>query len=71
MQLLALTSHDARRWEPKRLRLCLFIIAAALTRHSRYVVLNLNRKQPWTALALQAVTALRTATLRTATAAPG
>jgi hypothetical protein len=26
MQLLALTGHDARRWEPKRLRLRLFSI---------------------------------------------
>ncbi|MDQ2710393.1 MAG: IS1380 family transposase, partial [Actinomycetota bacterium] len=63
MQLLALSgTHDtsgARRWEPKRLRLRLFTIAAALTRHSRQVVLTLNQKQPWSALAHQAVTALR------------
>ena len=59
MQLLALTSTNARRWEPKRLRLRLFTIAAALTRHSRQTVLTLNRKQPWAALAHDAVTALR------------
>ena len=59
MQLIALTSSDARRWEPKRLRLRLFTIAAALTRHSRQVVLTLNQKQPWATLAHEAVTALR------------
>jgi hypothetical protein len=31
MQLLALTHHPARRWEPKRLRLRLLSIAAHLT----------------------------------------
>jgi len=59
MQLIALTSTNARRWEPKRLRLRLFTIAAALTHHSRQVVLTLNHKQPWAGLAHQAVTALR------------
>jgi hypothetical protein len=59
MQLIALTSGEARRWEPKRLRLRLFTIAAALTRHSRQAVLTLNQKQPWASLAHQAVTALR------------
>ena len=58
MQLLALTNTSARRWEPKRLRLRLFTIAANLTRHSRKVVLTLNQKQPWATLAHQAVTAL-------------
>jgi len=59
MQLIALSSTNARRWEPKRLRLRLFTIAAALTRHSRTAVLTLNQKQPWASLAHQAVTALR------------
>jgi len=59
MQLIALTRTNARRWEPKRLRLRLFTIAAALTRHSRKAVLTLNQKQPWASLAHQAVTALR------------
>ena len=62
MQLLALTSAEARgarRWEPKRLRLRLFTIAAALTRHSRQTVLTLNQKQPWAGLVTDAVTALR------------
>ncbi len=59
MQLLALSGTNARRWEPKRLRLRLFTIAANLTRHSRQAVLTLNQKQPWATLAHQAVTALR------------
>jgi hypothetical protein len=65
IQLIALTDTNASRWEPKRLRLRLFTIAAALTRHSRTAVLTLNQKHPWASLAHQAVTALR------ALAAPG
>ena len=59
MQLIARTSTDARRWEPKRLRLRLFTLAATLTRHSQKVVLTLNQKQPWATVTHQAVTALR------------
>ena len=33
--MLALAGHDARRWEPKRLRLRLFSIAARLAEHGR------------------------------------
>ncbi len=62
MQLLALTSTNARRWEPKRLRLRLFTIAATLTRHGRATVLTLNQKHPWATLAHDAITALRGAT---------
>jgi hypothetical protein len=62
LQLLALTSTNARRWEPKRLRLRLFTIAAALTRHSRKTVLTLNQKHPWATLAHDGITALRLAT---------
>ena len=62
MQLIALSSTNARRWEPKRLRLRLFTIAAALTRHSRTAVLTLNQKNPWATLAHDAITALRLAT---------
>ena len=32
-QMLALTDHEARRWEPKRLRLRLFSIAGRIARH--------------------------------------
>ena len=62
IQLLALTSTDARRWEPKRLRLRLFTIAATLTRHGRATVLTLNQEHPWATLAHDAITALRVAT---------
>jgi len=46
-------------WEPKRLGLRLFTIAATVTRHSRAVVLTPNQKHPWAALAHDAITALR------------
>lgn len=35
LQMLALHDHPARRWEPKRLRLRLFSIAARITCHAR------------------------------------
>ena len=41
MQMLALHDHDARRWEPKRLRLRLFTVPAALARTGRRVLLHL------------------------------
>ena len=47
MQMLTLTGHDARRWEPKRLRLRLFSIAARLARHGRRRRLHLSRHAPW------------------------
>ena len=73
MQLLAFTGdngnscngHEARRWEPKRLRLRLFSIAARLTRTGRRVVVHLARDHAWTNLLLDGITRLR------ALAAPG
>jgi Transposase DDE domain group 1 len=59
MQLLALTGHDARRWEPKRLRLRLFSIPARLARSGRRAVLHLAAHAPWTGLLLNAITTLR------------
>jgi hypothetical protein len=47
MQLLALAGHGSRRWEPKRLRLRLFTIAAALAHTSRRVLLHLSARSPW------------------------
>jgi len=38
MQMLALNDHDARRWEPKRLRLRLFMIPATIARTGRRVL---------------------------------
>jgi Transposase DDE domain group 1 len=59
-QLLALTDHPARRWEPKRLRLRLLSIAGRLARSGRRTVLHLSEHAPWAALLLQAITTLRT-----------
>jgi len=59
MQMLALTGHDARRWEPKRLRLRLFTVPAALARTGRRVLLHLAAKAPWADLARRAVMRLR------------
>jgi hypothetical protein len=55
MQLLALTGHDARRWEPKKLRLRLFTVPAALARTGRRVLLHLADRSPWAALAANGV----------------
>ena len=59
MQMLALHGHDARRWEPKRLRLRLFTVPATLARTGRRVLLHLAGKAPWAHLARQAITRLR------------
>jgi hypothetical protein len=58
MQMLTLTPHEARRWEPKRLRLRLFSIAGRLARTGRSVQLHLSRHAPWASLVLDALTAL-------------
>ena len=55
MQMLALTDHDARRWEPKRLRLRLLTIPAALARSGRRVLLHLAAKAPLAQLAATAL----------------
>lgn len=57
--MLALTGHEARRWEPKRLRLRLFTIPAVLARTSRRTWLRLADRAPWAHLAAQAITTLR------------
>jgi hypothetical protein len=53
-QMLALTDHQARRWEPKRLRLRLFSVAGRIARHARQVHLRLARHAPWAELILTA-----------------
>ena len=58
--MLALTEHDARRWEPKRLRLRLFSLAGALATTARTTTLHLSDHAPWTDLALHALERLRT-----------
>jgi DDE family transposase len=54
MQLLGLTGHPARRWEPKRLRLRLFTIAGRIARHARQVRLRPASHAPHAALVLAA-----------------
>jgi len=46
MQMLALTDTQARRWEPKRLRLRLLSIAGRIARHARRVRLRLAASAP-------------------------
>lgn len=46
-QTLAWHDHPARRWEPKRLRLRLFAVAARITRSGRRHRLRLPRGWPW------------------------
>jgi hypothetical protein len=58
MQTLALTGHDARRWEPKRLRLRLFSIPARHARTGRRRLLHLAATAPFTQLVLAALDAL-------------
>ena len=59
MQMLALTGHQARRWEPKRLRLRLFTLPAAIARTGRQVRLHLATKAPWGDLVNEGVRQLR------------
>jgi len=59
LQMLALHDSDARRWEPKRLRLRLFSAAARLTTSGRRTRLHLSAAGAWTSLITQAVTRLR------------
>jgi hypothetical protein len=59
LQMLALAGHDARRWEPKRLRLRLFSAAGRLASSGRRIVLHLARFGRWSGLLLQAITRLR------------
>jgi len=62
MQTLALTGHDARRWEPKRLRLRLFTVPATLARTGRQRLLHLTDHHPWAATVTDAIARLRALT---------
>jgi hypothetical protein len=55
MQMLAFPRIEARRWEPKRLRLRLFTIAAVLARAARRVMLHLAAKAAWARLAVDGI----------------
>jgi Transposase DDE domain group 1 len=71
MQTLALAGHDARRWEPKRLRLRILSIPARHTRTGRRRLLRLAATAPFTALALHALAALDRLSFRPPIPAPG
>lgn len=58
-QLLGHPTHEARRWEAKRLRYRLFTIPATITHHSRQVVLHLSNRNRWAGVAPDAVMRLR------------
>jgi hypothetical protein len=60
MQMLALHGHEARRWEPKRLRLRLFSIAGHIARTGRRTHLHVSTTAPWAELLITAITRLRT-----------
>jgi hypothetical protein len=62
MQMLALTHHTARRWEPKRLRTRLFTVPATLARSGRRRLLRLVEHHPWATVVRDAVVRLRALT---------
>lgn len=57
-QLLGFTDHDARRWEPKRLRLRIFSVAGRIATHARRIHLRLSKDASWSALIVAALTRL-------------
>ena len=59
MQMLALSGQQARRWEPKRLRLGSSTVPATIARTCRQVRLHLATKAPWADLVNDAVGRLR------------
>lgn len=50
MQMLTCADHPARRWEPKRLRLQVFSVAARIARHARRTRLRLAAHAPYAEL---------------------
>lgn len=58
-QMLALTGHPARTWEPKRLRLRVFSAAGRLVRGGRRLRLRLSDRWPWTDLITTAITRMQ------------
>ena len=57
--MLALAGHEARRWEPKRLRYRLFTIPATIAHRARRMILHLSDRCPWAGLILDAINRLR------------
>ncbi|MGB4777155.1 IS1380 family transposase [Microbacterium sp.] len=57
--LLAHPDHEARRWEPKRLRHRLFTIPATLARTGRRIILHLSSRSRWSSIVLTGINTLR------------
>ena len=57
--MLALAGHEARRWEPKRLRYRLYTIPATLARRARRTVVHFSDRSPWAGLILTGITRLQ------------
>jgi Transposase DDE domain group 1 len=58
-QMLAFGDHPARRWEPKRLRLCVFSATGRLVKGGRRLRLRLARNWRWADLIASAITLLQ------------
>lgn len=59
MGLLAHPTHQARRWEPKRLRYRLFTIPATLVRRPRRTLIHISARHHWSSLVEAAIITLR------------
>ena len=59
MQMLGLHDTEARRWEPKRLRMRLFTVPATLATSGRATRLRIAEKAPWAHLVDLAISRLR------------
>lgn len=57
--MLGHPQHEARRWEPKRLRHRLFTIPASIARHGRRVTMHLANRSRWASIVLQAIGRIR------------
>ncbi|ORI14662.1 IS1380 family transposase [Rhodococcus sp. 1168] len=57
-QMLGFTDHDARRWEPKSVRLRVFSVAGRIATHARRTHLRLSQNAPWSTLIVTALTRL-------------
>ncbi|MDV8079817.1 IS1380 family transposase, partial [Rhodococcus sp. IEGM 1370] len=55
-QMLGFTDHEARRWEPKRIRLRVFSIAGRISIHARRIHLKLSKNATWSTLIVTALT---------------
>ncbi|GHD37502.1 hypothetical protein GCM10007147_45570 [Nocardiopsis kunsanensis] len=64
-QMLGLSGHEARRWEPKKLRLRLFSAAARLAATGRRRFLRFNPAWPWAEPLTGAIDRLRLLTAPT------